>query len=271
MRYDRKLALYPRVSGRPAHYEGLFIHAINDDPRTSGTFMPDWEITHTPRQRFVLGGAGWFLNNTGLNSTRLSEYRERGIERFHELAAKGAINWYAIPGMQGNPGRYWREMSRQQFNNTFNGSAVYLSKLMYVMMTCEVAVEDLLRRKHSLNNVPGPKINAPEDIYAVMSVIPVCWNVNKFNANSVEHMRSKDPQFLVKVARACGQREDEIFLNELATGSTVSFETALGVYDYCITPGNYVDLLGEVPRVRAAPGRYLGVGNAASGEKINCG
>lgn len=269
MQYEQKLARFPRTAGRPEHYAQLLLHPINDDPYADATFQENWEVEHTQRKRFVLGGSRWFINNTGLNANRVAEYRERAITRFQQLADADKINWHAVPGMLSDPHRYWRDMARQQFNYAFGGQPAYLSKLMYVLIACELAVEDLLRHRTRLPNVFPPRITAPEDIYAAMSVIPVCWNVDHFNVNAVEEEKQRDPQFLFKVARHCGQPDDEGFLLALAGGGTVQFETARDIKNYCVD--NKVNLMGNVPRVRATHGQFLGRRQAAPGEDIDRG
>ncbi|MEO1729778.1 MAG: hypothetical protein AAFR64_03470 [Pseudomonadota bacterium] len=248
----------------------MLLHPIAVDPSMPGSSSPQWEQEHGTKKRFILGGADWFINNTGLNANRVSAYRELGLERFNELARSGAINWRKMPGLQSDPTRYWRDISRQQINRAFNGEPVYLSKLMMIFICCEVAVEESIRRTWEMPNIFEPHVTAPEDIYQFMSAIPVCWNVNKFNPQNLKAAEAADEGFRADLAKACGQKDSSPVFDQLASGATVTYGTAKAVYDHCSRKD--VDF-SEKDRmeVRVTEGTYLGTKHAAVGETIDRG
>jgi len=269
MTYAGKLDRWRRKTKRPAHYEGLILHPINDAPDTDPEFMPGWEDEHAGELRFRLGGVTWFQNNTGLNANNVAAFREEAIDRFNELVDAGKVNWRQMPGLQANHQLYWSSVARQQFNGAFGGSRIYLSKLMYVLLACELAVAEQIKKGRRLPNIAAPFIERPEDIYQQMSAIPSCWNVNKFNKDSVAVQVALDPEFLTKVARACGHPDqDTRFLVDLTGGRTVQYDIAKAIERYCIAEG--IDL-GGTPKARARAGTYLGVGPASEFEQVDCG
>jgi hypothetical protein len=110
---------------------------------------------------------------------------------------------------------------------------MFLSKALYFLTACELAIEDLLRRQARIPNIQTPMIEAPGDIYKVMGIIPACWSVAPFDAKHLDAAVEADGEFLSKVSRHCGQGASGQFLREIARGATVQYKTAKAIADYC--------------------------------------
>lgn len=259
----------PRPEDRPKNFSDLLFVPVNDAPDEDPDFRPHWTEEHGTQRRFYVAGTAWFKNNSGLNANNIAQFRDQGVKALNMLSESGEIDWRFIPGMQHDDMRLWQDMSRQQCNAAFNGSPMFLSKALYFLMTCELAIADLIERKGRIPNIQPPTITAPGDIYKVMGIIPACWSVTSFDSRHLDAAIEAEPEFLSKLSRNCGQGASGQFLRELARGATVQYKTAKAVADYCRT--HCKDVFGSDAAVISRKIKKLGSKGATELEGVDRG
>lgn len=264
------MAANPKTSvkaGRPNGYSELLTQFIADDPISAKSHMLDWEEEHVRHPRFILKGFGWFLDNLGMSANAVSEYRTAALEEIEKLTESGAIDWWNMPGTTRDRPRYWREMSRQQFNTAAAGGPILYTKALTIIMACDLAAQAKFGKNATVGKVKAPFINKPEDIYVGLRIIPACWNIDGFNTANVEAIVEKNPSFKFDMLQLAGQdnRKDEL-IDDLAGGSTVTHSTAKKIFDECKRVGYD---LGKNPSIRASRGRYLGTKSASFHELVD--
>ena len=209
-----------------------------------------WELDHGQRQRFFVDGMRWFQLNSGIHRAGiLASYGERATE----FARKHTI-W---PQML-NSGNHWDSCSEVQFRNARGVKPVFYQKASLVILACELAIRD--RIENGLPHTPGL---VPSDVYKNMGIIPSCCHIDDFS-KSVFDALEKIPNAINAIRDTAGQLERG-FLKHLATGYTVTFETATAVKKFL--DENHPEL--GVGGVNASPTNSLGNKQASDVQHID--
>ncbi|MET1416810.1 hypothetical protein ABVF61_31430 [Roseibium sp. HPY-6] len=256
MDYLANIIQQQRQAVRPANYEDLLFHPIADDPTTSGaSCYSNWEFDHGTQPRFYVGGVLWFMRSTSLNANSLAGYKEEAVQ-----AVSDRTNWSDMPNSNNN---WTGQIARQQFNAARNHKPLFFQKAAVIIMACELAAEKMLASGRTLQD-----INAAEDIYRFMSIIPACWNINDFDADFYNQHIAKDKAAQETLRRASKQSQKTV-IAELANGHTVTYETARAIKSSIDDdlPDNV-----NVGDVRARPGKQkLGHKRTSDYEVCDCG
>lgn len=275
MTFAQTVADKERRDERPEHAEDLLLYPIADDPDSSGAVCDgDWVKEHALDQRFYIGGLDWFTSITGYGAARIADYRYRAVSEARNS------NW---PAMKSNSTlllrqlkSQWDAISIQQYFNVTASRAVNFPKASLFLISCEIALQDLLGQvdSHSSDDL-GPaefsdellRISRDQSasgslVYRHMAVVAACWNVNDFTEHYVQEQVSLRPDFLMKLSNHTRQSSIDLFL-QLAKGHTVTYPTARDVKSYCENP-DFAS--ARVREVRVRSGR-TGLGKLKAADK----
>lgn len=243
---------------RPDHYEELLLHPLTDGQGKATKFgsYEGWETDHSIARRFYVAGIRWLLGSTGLTQATLVNHREKAQERILQITSWAEMD---------DPNGHWEaSLGRPQILHACGSEPMPFAKAAQVLMTCEIAIEDLLSNPKKKNRVPK-YISEPQHIHGYMGILPACSNIDDFSEDYLKAVQSRFGDPLSTLRDEAGLRAQKV-LTDLAKGATVTEHTARAVRESALRKFPGPDLkLGEV---RSRPGRFLGTGNASDNEQV---
>lgn len=199
---------------RPA-FADLFAHRIADELAkpfsTSTHHYPEWVSDHRNKKRFYVKGWAEVQRMTGqtLNRPYFAFAGKALIE------ARRSDDWrrYTV-----NIGP--ESFAEQQVGLVARGMPVTFDRAGLIILAAE-----LLYREQAIADGKRPDL---VEFYRKVSILPACYNIDKFNRERWEGLLKAHPG-LAAMILADIQASDETLLHEMARGFCVTFKTAMAV------------------------------------------
>lgn len=247
-------AVLQREPRRPGDPSDLLLHKVvpnPEDPQSDVSW--GWAAEHAGRPRFYVGGIDWFVGRTGASADLVSSHRQKAVQEAEASKWTRPASWQAQVQLELKAD--WSAISRQQFYHGVKGRPMTFAKACLFILSCELTLCDF-------EDSAGGNPSEGQDVYRHMAIIPACWNIDEFRKQFVDYL-AENPRNIEDLVRQTDQFDSRV-LFELASGCTVTFDTARKIKAYCDAafPGR----LGEL-RVRA--GKVLGRMKAAESEYIS--
>ena len=224
--------------------------ARSGDDRSS---YEDWLLDHAGKAKFYVSGFRKIRSIT----------RQTGAKFFHSFAAE-ALDLGDEIGWTGElPDGQWRVASYNQFRKAMIlNEPMYVELAAQVILACECALQSLI----DSDKYGGSSL----DVYEMMKIVPACFNIDSFNENTLQVLRTELVNYDATILAYSGQNARHL-LDVLAAGNCVTRKTARSVRWQTLKMlepvANQLDL--EIGDVRGRPGRKkLGTLNATTMEIV---
>lgn len=235
--------------------EDLLVHPVRRKDTHSGQASgeyKDWIFDHARKAQFYVSGFGEL--RAAASRAEANYYYSFAPEAREKAVAAG---WDKLLGAD-----FGTSLSYNQFRH-----AILFHKPMYfalaaqVLVACECALGDAIEKDIYAGRAG--------DVYAMMKIIPACYNVDNFNAAALERLRRQAEDFDKLALASCLQSNRDV-LDDLAGGHCVTRRTARLLHDFVITfvENRRISNVG-LGEVRGAPGRTLGRKSASGAESID--
>jgi hypothetical protein len=234
--------------------DALLLHPVrpkDNDPEATGGNYSGWKLDHAGMAQFYVVGFNWLREITGrIEANYYHSFGAAAFEKAHGLGwAKELKTDFRSP------------ISYNQFRN-----ALILHRPMFfghaaqILLSFELALADAIKRSLYAGNAT--------DVYENVKILPACYNVDRFNRDTVAHLRNSVDGFDREILTASGQT-DPTLIEQLAKGNCVTRRTARAIRSKTLELAGVIGVPLIVGDVRGSPGRErLGRKSASLAESV---
>ncbi len=238
-----------RAGVRPMRAAGLLSRSAEG--------APDWLTDHAIGRRFYVTGINRFLKETGLDATKLFQYRYDA----HRIILEETSWPQDIPAARE---QWQKDLGKPQISLACQQKPMSFAKAAQLLVTCEIAIKDILTGRHRNLSLPTG-VDAPEKIHSMMSILPAVWNINDFTDTLISAIRAHYGDPIPHITKGVNLNSSYI-ITDLTQGHTVTLETATKVRDFVLS--NYPVPGYAIGEVRAKSGQFLGKKSASLHEGV---